>query len=60
VFGYDCSASLHLLADDLPASAWKPLHRPPKYTVQTTPRVKPPRVRQQIVEQRGFKDIQEQ
>jgi len=58
VFGYDCSASLHLLADDLPAAAWKPLHRPPKYTVQTTPRAKPPRIRQQIVEQRGFKDIQ--
>jgi len=58
VFGYDCCASLHLLADDLPASAWKPLHRPPKYAVQTTPRAKPPRVRQRIVEQRGFKDIQ--
>jgi hypothetical protein len=58
VFGYDCSPSLQLLADDLPASAWKPLHRPPKYAVQTTPRAKPPRVRQQIVEQRGFKDIQ--
>jgi hypothetical protein len=58
VFGYDCSASLHLLADDLPAAAWKPLNRPPKYTVQTKPRAKPPRVKQGIVEQRGFKDIQ--
>jgi hypothetical protein len=56
VFGYDC-ASLHLLADDLPPSAWNPLQRPPKYTVQTKPRGKPPRIRQQIVEQRGFKDI---
>ena len=37
VFGYDCCASVHLIADDLPPSAWKPLHRPPKYTVQTTP-----------------------
>lgn len=58
VFGYDCCASLHLIADDLPPSAWKPLHRPPKYTVQTTPRTKPLRVKQRIVEQRGFKDIQ--
>ncbi|MDZ4684176.1 MAG: IS1380 family transposase [Planctomycetaceae bacterium] len=57
VFGYDCGPSLHLLADDLPPSAWKPLKRPAKYTVQTKPRTKPPRVKQQIVEQRGFKDI---
>jgi hypothetical protein len=58
VFGYDCSLPLHYLADQLPASAWKPLKRPPKYRVNTKPRAKPPRVKQQIVEQRGFKDIQ--
>jgi len=58
VFGYDCCASLQLIADDLPPSAWKPLKRPPKYRVKTTPRTKSPRVKQQIVEQRGFKDIQ--
>jgi hypothetical protein len=57
VFGYDCGPYLHLLADDLPESAWKPLHRPPKYTVQTTPRARPPRVKQRIVKERGFKDI---
>lgn len=57
VFGYDCGPHLHLLADDLPESAWKPLHRPPKYRVKTKPRAKPPRVKQRIVEQRGFKDI---
>jgi hypothetical protein len=57
VFGYDCHLALHLVADDLPASAWKPLKRPPKYTVKTKPRAKPPRVKQRIVEQRGFKDI---
>jgi hypothetical protein len=57
VFGYDGCPSLRLRADDLPPSAWKPLHRPPKYTVQTKPRAQPPRVKQQIVEQRGFKDL---
>jgi len=57
VFGYDCHPSLHLRADDLPESAWKPLERQPKYTVQTQPRAKPPRVNQRIVEQRGYKDI---
>jgi hypothetical protein len=57
VFGYDCSGPLHYLADELPKSAWKPLKRPSKYTIQTQPRAKPPRVKQKIVEQRGFKDI---
>ena len=57
VFGYDSSASLHILADDLPNTAWKELERPPRYEVQTTPRQKPEPVKQPIVEERGFKDI---
>ena len=58
VFGYDCYSGLHLQADDLPQSAWKRLSRPPKYEVRTTPRAKPERVKQAIVEERGYKDIQ--
>lgn len=58
VFGFDAMPALELLADDLPSEAWKPLHRSPKYTVKTQTRQKPPRVRQRLVEQRGFKDIQ--
>jgi Transposase DDE domain group 1 len=57
VFGYDCNASLEFLADDLRDSAWKPLSRPPRYEVKTTPRAKPEPVKQSIVEERGFKDI---
>jgi hypothetical protein len=57
VFGYDCNASLHILADDLPNTAWKRLSRPPRYEVQTTPRAKREPVKQPIVEERGFKDI---
>jgi hypothetical protein len=57
VFGYDCLPSLHLLADDLPNTAWKSLSRPPRYEVKTTPRAKPEPVKQPIVEERGFKDI---
>lgn len=56
-FGLDVTALQHIAADDLPASAWKPLKRPPKYTIQTTPRRRPERIKQQIVEQRGFNDI---
>lgn len=58
IFGYDCSPHLHLLADDLPRTAWKTLERPPKYEVQTGPRTKPAPVKQPLVEARGFKDLQ--
>ncbi len=58
VFGYNCSPSLHLLADDLPLSAWKTLERRPKDPVRTQPRTKPEPVKQPLVEARGFKDIQ--
>ena len=30
IFGTDATAHLHMLADDLPASAWQPLKRPPR------------------------------
>ena len=57
LFGLDVTALQHIEADDLPASAWKPLKRPPKYQVQTQPRGRRERVKQQLVEERGFKDI---
>jgi len=57
VFGLDETAGKSIAADDLPDSAWKPLNRPPKYVVQTKQRARPERVKQQIVEQRQFKDI---
>jgi hypothetical protein len=57
VFGFDCTPRLHMLADDRLKGTWKPLERPPKYTVKTKPRVRPERFKQQIVEKRGFKDI---
>lgn len=58
VFGLDVTPTGHMHADDLPDSAWKPLKRPAKYRVQTKPRSRPEQVKQRIVEQRGFKDIQ--
>lgn len=58
-FGLDVTAHRHLLADDLPESAWKPLSRPAKYRVKTKPRKRPKRVKQEIVEERGFKDIRQ-
>jgi hypothetical protein len=57
-FGLDVTAQRHILADDLPAKAFRPLQRPAKYQVRTKPRERPERVKQQVVEERGFKDIQ--
>jgi Transposase DDE domain group 1 len=57
VFGLDVTPGRHVQVDDLPAAAWKPLKRPPKYAVRTQPRARPKRVKQRIVEQREFKDI---
>ena len=56
-FGLDSTAKREVLADDLPESAFQPLNRPAKYEVQTKSRRRPDRVKQQIVEERGFKDI---
>jgi hypothetical protein len=59
LFGLDVTNLQHIEADDLweDESAWKPLKRPPKYRVQTKPRGRRERIKQQIVEQRGYKDI---
>lgn len=59
VFGLDVTPSGHIRADDLPDSAWKPLHRPPKRPPRASKRARPERVKQRIVEERGFRDIQQ-
>jgi hypothetical protein len=57
LFGLDCTAARHVLADDLPADAWQALVRPPKYEVKTTTRARPERVKEQTVREREFKNI---
>ena len=57
VFGLDVTPARHVDADDLPAAAWKPLKRRPKYQARGRPRQRPERVKQRIVEERQFTDI---
>jgi hypothetical protein len=57
LFGLDCTANRHVLADDLPASSWQPLERRARYQVKTQPRAKPERVKEQVVRQREFDNI---
>jgi hypothetical protein len=54
IFGLDQTWAKHVSADDLPVTAWQPLHRPARYEVKTQPRQKPARVKEQIVRAREF------
>jgi len=57
LFGIDARSNLNQLADQLPASAWKPLQRPAKYQPHTPPRSRPENVKEQIVKEREFENI---
>jgi hypothetical protein len=56
LFGYNAMPNLETIAAQLPERVWRPLQRPPRYTVQTTPRQRPDRVKEQIVVQRQFEN----
>jgi hypothetical protein len=57
IFGFDACPNLVGLAGALPEDAWSPLSRRPKYEVQTQERTKPENVKEQIVRERGYKNI---
>lgn len=57
IFGYDATANLRALAEQLPARFWKRLQRPPRYAVKTRPRQRPDNVKEAIVIQREFENI---
>jgi hypothetical protein len=58
IFGYDAMPNLIELANDLPSKAWSPLQRPAAYEVKTTPRRRPANIKQAIVRQRGYKNLE--
>lgn len=57
VFGIDAMPNLYETAENLPKQAWQRLRRRAKYEVQTTPRGRPVNVKEQIVQEREFKNI---
>ena len=57
VFGMDASPKLKGIAEDLPDSAYRLLERPKRDVVKTSPRTKPARVKEQIVRERGYKNL---
>jgi hypothetical protein len=56
VFGIDAMANLYELAENLPETAWKLLRRS-KPKASGEPREKPDNVKEQIVEERAYKNI---
>jgi hypothetical protein len=56
IFGYEAAANLKALAEDLPASAWQPLQRSPRYQVRTRQRRRPDKIKEAIVVARGFEN----
>ena len=57
IFGINAMPKLKALVEDLPAEAYSFLERPPRYTIKTSPRQRPERIKSQIVRQRRFKAI---
>jgi hypothetical protein len=57
LFGIDAMPNLKALAEDLPASAWAELQRPPQYQLKGKPRKRPARIRDEIVRQREFETL---
>ena len=57
LFGIDARNNLKAIAEDLPASAWIELQRPPQYTAKGPPRKRPEKVKDRIVRARGFKTL---
>src|SRR3954449_6029211 len=57
LFGIDAMPNLKALAEDLPASAWSALQRPPQYVPKGKPRSAPEKLKDQIVRQREFETL---
>ena len=57
VFGCDAMPNLIALAEALPGKAWKRLERREKYEIKTEPRERPVNIKEDIIRQRGFKNI---
>jgi hypothetical protein len=57
LFGIDAMTNLKAVAEDLRASEWSELRRPPQYTAKGKSRARPERVKDRIVRERGFETL---
>lgn len=57
IFGFDARPNVVNIAETLPESAWRPLHRPARYRVKTQPRARPENVKDRIVKEREYETL---
>jgi hypothetical protein len=57
LFGIDAMSNLKAIAEDLAASDWTDLQRPPQYKAQGKPRARPERIKDRIVRERSFRTL---
>ena len=57
VFGMDASVVLKKRAEELPKETWKVLVRKPKHAVKTQEWQKPENIKEEIVKEKGYKNI---
>jgi hypothetical protein len=57
VFGINAMPNLVEMAESLSETAYTDLVRQPRYTIRTEPRSKPANVKEQIIKERGYKNI---
>jgi hypothetical protein len=57
ILGLDAHPKVVQLAEALPASAWTPLERVPRYEILTEPRAKRDRVKEGIVREKGYENL---
>ncbi|MGH9671390.1 MAG: IS1380 family transposase, partial [Terriglobales bacterium] len=57
LFGIDAMPNLVEIAAGLSQRTWTRLQRPAKYAVQTEPRTRPENIKEQVVVERGFRNL---
>ena len=57
LFGIDAMPNLKAIAEDLTASDWLELQRPPQYTAKGKSRTRPEKLKEEIVRERGYKTL---
>ena len=57
IFGYDAKPNVVAIAEAMPESVWERLERRPKYEVKTEPRGRRKNVKEEIVKEKGYKNI---
>lgn len=58
VFGYKAYKNLIEMAEEIPESHWESLERKPHYEVATNERTRPENVKERIIRERNYKNIQ--